>query len=92
MQIVYHIGTHCTDQEALHGSIVKKNEMLVQKRVALPHPRKYLDVIGEHLQAMTVGSRPKKRAGAVGRYTWQYRSRSHNLEQEQLYLRAEPDI
>lgn len=49
MQIVYHIGTHCTDQEALHSSIVKKNEMLVQKRVALPHPRKYKDVIREHL-------------------------------------------
>ena len=49
MQIVYHIGTHCTDQEALHGSIVKKNEMFVQKRVPLLHPRKYKDVIREHL-------------------------------------------
>lgn len=49
MQIVYHIGTHCTDQEAVLGLIVKKNEMLVQKRVTLPHPRKYQDVIREHL-------------------------------------------
>jgi hypothetical protein len=41
MQIVYHIGAHCTDLDALHGSLVKNKAALVQKQVARPHPRKY---------------------------------------------------
>ena len=58
MQIVYHIGAHCTDQDALHASLVKNKTALVQKQVALPHPRKYRNVIRENLQAMAKGARP----------------------------------
>ena len=58
MQIVYHIGAHCTDQDALHASLVKNKTALVQKQVALPHPRKCLNVIRENLQAMAKGARP----------------------------------
>mgnify|MGYP003978380441 len=49
MQIVYHIGAHCTDQDALHASLVKNKAALVQNQVALPHPRKYRNVIRENL-------------------------------------------
>ena len=58
MQIVYHIGAHCTDQDALHASLVKNKAALVQNQVALPHPRKYRNVIRENLQAMARGERP----------------------------------
>ena len=58
MQIVYHIGAHCTDQDALHASLVKNKTALVQKQVALPHPRECLNVIRENLQAMAKGARP----------------------------------
>ncbi|MDB2690804.1 hypothetical protein OAS88_06565 [Planktomarina temperata] len=58
MQIVYHIGAHCTDQDALHASLVKNKAALVQNQVALPHPRKYRNVIRENLQAMAKGARP----------------------------------
>jgi len=58
MQIVYHIGAHCTDQDALHASLVKNKAALVQNQVALPHPRKYRNVIRGNLQAMAKGARP----------------------------------
>ena len=58
MQIVYHIGAHCTYQDALHASLVKNKAALVQKQVALPHPGKYRNVIRENLQAMARGARP----------------------------------
>jgi len=37
---------------------VKNKTALVQKQVALPHPRKYRNVIRENLQAMAKGARP----------------------------------
>ena len=82
MQIVYHIGAHCTDQESLHASLVKNNEMLVQKRVAPASTPKYRNIICGHLKAKAAGSRlDKNKAGAVGRYSWQHRSRSGDLHQ-----------
>jgi len=60
MQIVYHIGAHCTDQESLHASLVKNNEMLVQKRVAPASTPKYQNIICGHLKAKAAGSRLEK--------------------------------
>jgi hypothetical protein len=45
----YHVGAHCEDQDALHASLVKNKAPLVQNQVALPHPRKYRNVIRENL-------------------------------------------
>ena len=58
MQTVHHIGAHCTDQDALYASLVKNKTALVQKQVAMPHPRKYRNVIRENHQAMAKGARP----------------------------------
>ena len=60
MQIVYHIGAHCTDQEFLHASLVKNNEMLVQKRVAPASTPKYQNINCGHLKAKAAGPRLKK--------------------------------
>jgi hypothetical protein len=60
MQIVYHIGAHCTDQESLHASLVKNNEMLVQKRVAPASTPKYQNINCGHLKAKAAGSRLEK--------------------------------
>ena len=60
MQIVYHIGAHCTDQESLHASLVKNNEILVQKRVAPASTPKYRNIICGHLKAKAAGPRLKK--------------------------------
>mgnify|MGYP001216366592 FL=1 len=58
MQVIYHIRAHCTDQDALHGSLVKNKAALVQNQVGLPHPRKYRNAIRENLQAIARGERP----------------------------------
>ena len=58
MQIVYHIGAHCTDQDVLHASLVKNKTALVQKQAALPHPHKYRNVIRDNQQAMAQRARP----------------------------------
>lgn len=59
MQIVYHIGAHCTDEDALLRSLVKNKETLVDKRVALPNPSRYRQLVRETLQSMMGPNAPQ---------------------------------
>lgn len=61
MQIVYHIGAHCTDDDALLKSLVKNKAPLVQNAVALPNPGRYRQLMRETLQAMVTGAQAKSR-------------------------------
>ncbi|MGV6839558.1 MAG: hypothetical protein ACWA40_05120 [Planktomarina sp.] len=61
MQIVYHIGVHATDEDALLRSLVKNREALVQHKVALPGPGRYRQLVRETLQAMAEGAVAKGR-------------------------------
>ena len=57
MQIVYHIGAHCTDEGSLLKSLFKNQNRLMENGVALPNPGRYRSQIREVLQAMAGGER-----------------------------------
>ena len=55
MEIVLHIGVHCTDDDALLRSLVKNNDALVQQGVIIPEPARYRKLLRETTQAMSQG-------------------------------------
>lgn len=57
MQIVYHIGANCTDQDRLLKSILKNAETFAEQGVKVPGPGKYRKLIRETIQALD-GSPP----------------------------------
>ncbi|MDG1737287.1 MAG: hypothetical protein P8L68_02705 [Paracoccaceae bacterium] len=61
MQVILHIGAHCTDDNLLIGTLRKNTEMLAERGTAVPSPSKYRKLLHEALLAMPQGS-PK--AGA----------------------------
>jgi len=52
MQIVYHIGANCTDQDRLLKSILKNADTLAKQGVKVPGPGKYRRLIRETIQAL----------------------------------------
>lgn len=57
MQIVYHIGANCTDQERLLKSVLKNAETFAQLGVKVPGPSKYRSLIRETIQSLD-GKKP----------------------------------
>ena len=47
MQIVFHIGAHCTGQDRLIRSLLKNRDTLAQSGIAVPGPGKYRRTINE---------------------------------------------
>ena len=45
MQIAFHIGAHCTDEDRLLKSILKNAQMLSQLGIVVPGPGKYRSLI-----------------------------------------------
>lgn len=52
MQIVYHIGANCTDQDRLLKSVLKNAETFAQLGVKVPGPGKYRSLIRETIQSL----------------------------------------
>ncbi len=52
MQVVFHIGAHCTGHDTLVRSLLKNREILGQHGVAIPGPGRYRKVIGAALQKL----------------------------------------
>ena len=52
MQIVYHIGANCTDDDRLLKSILKNADNLAQQGIKVPGPGKYRRLIRETIQAL----------------------------------------
>ena len=52
MQIVYHIGANCTDQDRLFKSVLKNAETFSEQGVKVPGPGKYRRLIRETIQAL----------------------------------------
>ena len=52
MQIAFHIGANCTDEDRLLKSILKNANTLLQQGVAVPGPGKYRSLIRETIQAL----------------------------------------
>lgn len=52
LQIAFHIGANCTDEDRLLKSILKNTDALVQQSIAVPGPGKYRRLIREAIQAL----------------------------------------
>ncbi|MCW1951525.1 MAG: hypothetical protein KIH44_009195 [Octadecabacter sp.] len=52
MQIVYHIGANCTDQDRLLKSVLKNASTFAEQGVKVPGPGKYRRLIRETIQAL----------------------------------------
>ena len=52
MQIVFHIGTHLTDEGALLRSLMKSRDELLEMKIAVPAPERYRQLIGETVNAL----------------------------------------
>ncbi|WP_322891297.1 MULTISPECIES: hypothetical protein [unclassified Yoonia] len=52
MQIAFHIGAHCTDEDRLLKSVLKNADVLWQQGIAVPGPGKYRSLIREAIQGL----------------------------------------
>ena len=52
MQIAYHIGANCTDEERLLKSILKNVDALLQRGIVVPGPGKYRRLLRETIQGL----------------------------------------
>jgi len=47
---VYHLGAHCTDDDALIRSLLRDGVPLQEHKVIIPRPRRYRKLVREHIQ------------------------------------------
>ena len=52
MQVIFHIGAHCTGQDRLVRSLLKNRDVLAQNGVAMPGPGRYRRVFAEALKKL----------------------------------------
>ena len=52
MQVVFHIGAHCTGQDRLIRSLLKNRDMLSREGVAVPGPGRYRQTIDEAVRLL----------------------------------------
>jgi len=56
MQVILHIGAHCTDENLLIGTLRKNTEMLSERGTAVPAPPTYRKLLHEAMLAMPHGT------------------------------------
>ena len=64
MEIVYHIGAHCTDDDRLLKSLLKNIDSFADDGVKIPGPGKYRRLIRETIQGLN-GSKPTAETRAI---------------------------
>lgn len=52
MQIIFHTGAHCTDDERLLKALLKNRDSFAARRVAVPGPGKYRSLLKQTFQAL----------------------------------------
>lgn len=52
MQIAFHIGANCTDEDRLLKSVLKNADLLLQEGIAAPGPSRYRSLIRETIQGL----------------------------------------
>lgn len=52
MQIAFHIGANCTDEDRLIKSVLKNADHLLQQGIAVPGPSRYRSLIRETIQGL----------------------------------------
>ena len=64
MQVILHIGVHCTDEDRLIGSLMRNEKLLEQNGTAVPNPNSYRNLLRETLFRMAK-SAPKPDAREI---------------------------
>jgi hypothetical protein len=52
MQIAFHIGANCTDEDRLLKSLLRNGDVLLQNAISVPGPGRYRSLIREAIQAL----------------------------------------
>lgn len=52
MEIAFHLGVHCTDEDALLKCLLKNRDALMSEGIAVPGPSRYRPIIRETLQML----------------------------------------
>lgn len=52
MQIAFHIGANCTDEDRLLKSILRNSQVLLEQGIAVPGPSKYRSLLRETIQGL----------------------------------------
>ncbi len=64
MQIAFHIGANCTDEDRLLKSILRNADALLQQSIAVPGPGKYRALLRETIQSLD-GATPARDAREI---------------------------
>lgn len=78
MQIAYHIGAHCTDDERLLGSLRKNAEEFANMGIHVPGPGRYRNLLRETIQGLG-GAEPEAGTRDVLLNTIMQRKDSHRV-------------
>lgn len=65
MQVVFHIGAPCTDDDRLLKSLLKNREALARDGIAVPTPALYRDVLKDTLRALDGAPAPQEMSRAI---------------------------
>lgn len=52
MQVAFHLGAHCTDEDRLVRSLLKNRGVLASRGIQVPAPGRYRPVLREALKAL----------------------------------------
>ncbi|MCV2870198.1 hypothetical protein OEW28_16330 [Defluviimonas sp. WL0002] len=55
MQVIYHIGAHCTDEGRILKALLKNRGLLVDRGVAVPSPAQFRPVLRRAMQSLSGG-------------------------------------
>ena len=55
MQVIYHIGAHCTDEGRILRALLKNRGLLVERGVAVPSPAQFPPVLRRAMQSLSGG-------------------------------------
>lgn len=55
MQVIYHIGAHCTDEGRILKALLKNRGTLVERGVAVPSPAQFRPVLRRAMQSLSGG-------------------------------------
>ena len=65
MQVVFHLGAPCTDDDRLIKSLLKNREALAKDGVAVPTPALYREVIKDTLRALDGAPAPAEMSRTI---------------------------
>jgi len=65
MQVVFHIGAPCTDDDRLIKSLLRNREAFAGDGIAIPTPAQYRDVISDVMRALGGAAAPQEMQDAI---------------------------